>query len=133
MSVAARWPDYLNHMLEAAQLAAGYVQDLDQAAFLADRRTQQAVLMNLVIVGEAATKLLADQPAFLERHPQVPWRSLRALRNRVAHGYFEVNLVLVWELVKVQLPELAASLPAVQADARGWVATQTAAPPPGSS
>jgi len=50
-----RLPDYLDHMLEAAQLACNYVEGLDKNEFNADKRTQQAVILNLIIIGEAAT------------------------------------------------------------------------------
>lgn len=116
-------------MLEAAQLAASYVQGLDRAAFLADRRTQQAVLMNLVILGEAASKVIADHSAFLGTRPELPWRTLRALRNRVTHGYFETNLDLVWEMATVELPALAKQLPDVCAAADAWSAQQGLAAP----
>ena len=49
--------DYLEHMLEAAELALSYVKDMDKDRFIDDRRTQQAVILNIVIIGEAATKL----------------------------------------------------------------------------
>ncbi len=54
----SRLPDYIDHMLEAAQQACGYIEGMSKEDFLADKRTQQAVILNLVIIGEAATKLL---------------------------------------------------------------------------
>ena len=54
----SRLPDYLDHILEAAQRACGYINGMSKEDFLADKRTQQAVILNLVIIGEAATKLL---------------------------------------------------------------------------
>lgn len=79
--------DYLDHILEAAQQACIYVEGLDKADFLEDRRTQQAVILNLVILGEAVTKLLSQYEPFAARYPQVPWRSMKGMRNRLAHGY----------------------------------------------
>lgn len=55
-----RLPDYLDHIIEAARLACSYVQELGKEDFLADKRTQQAVVLNIVVIGEAATKLLAE-------------------------------------------------------------------------
>lgn len=112
-----RLPDYLDHMLEAAQLACGYVEGLDKDEFIADKRTQQAVILNLVIIGEAATKLLKDYGQFLDRHPDVPWRSMKGMRNRIAHGYFEINLEVVWETVQTALPQLLDRLPAIRKSA----------------
>jgi uncharacterized protein with HEPN domain len=98
------------------------VEGKDKQAFLADRRTQQAVILNLIVVGEAATRLLQVHAAFLERHPLIPWRSMKGMRNRIAHGYFDINLDVVWETVQVALPELLGQLPSVRADAQSWVA-----------
>jgi uncharacterized protein with HEPN domain len=118
MTPDSRLPDYVDHMQQAATQAVAYVQGLDKAAFMTDRRTQQAVLMNIVILGEAAGKVLSEHPAFAEQQADIPWRSIRGMRNRVAHAYFEINLDLVWETVTVALPDLAAHLPAVLAAAR---------------
>ncbi len=106
-----RLPDYLEHMLEAAQQACEYTEGLDKNDFLADKRTQQAVILNLVIIGEAATKLLKDYEQFLDQHPGIPWRSMKGMRNRIAHGYFEINLEVVWDTVQTALPQLLERLP----------------------
>lgn len=87
-----RLPDYLEHMRQAASDARIFVDGLTKSEFLADKRTQQAVIMSLVIVGEAATKAMDRHPEFADRHPEIPWRSIRGMRNRIAHGYFDINL-----------------------------------------
>lgn len=102
--------DYLRHMSEAAKQIATYLTDVNRDAFLADKRTQQAVIMNLIIVGEAATRLMDDYPEFTERHSGIPWRSMRGMRNRMAHGYFDVDLDLVWETTRTALPQLSKQL-----------------------
>lgn len=76
--------------------------------------TQQAVIMNIVIIGEAATKLLQNHNDFLNQHPQVPWRGMKGMRNRLAHGYFEIDLDVVWETVRMALPQLLQRLPAIR-------------------
>ena len=68
--------------------------------------------MSLVIVGEAASKLMDQYPDFTTARPQVPWRSMRGMRNRIAHGYFDINLEVVWDTVQTALPELLQQLPA---------------------
>jgi uncharacterized protein with HEPN domain len=112
-----RLPDYMGHMLEAAQQACSYSEGLSMKDFLADKRTQQAVILNLVIIGEAATQLLKDYGSFLDQHPEVPWRSMKGMRNRIAHGYFDINLEVVWETVQTALPQLLERLPAIRKDA----------------
>lgn len=120
MTAEPRLPDYLRHMQEAAQENVDFTVGMDLAAFLADGRTQKAVFFNFVILGEAATRLMADHADFLDRHPQVPWRNIRDMRNQVAHGYVTINTDVVWRTVRVALPDLLAKLPAIiaAADAR---------------
>lgn len=124
-----RLPDYLEHIQQAAADACSFVEGLDKDAFLADKRTQQAVVMSLIIVGEAATKVMDAYTEFAQRHPEVPWRHMRGMRNRITHGYFDINLDLVWETVKTALPDLLRKLAAVRAHAGGDQAPPGSHPP----
>lgn len=112
-----RLPDYLDHMQQAATDACSFVEGLAKDGFLEDKRTQQAVILSLIIIGEAATKVMGGYAEFTQAHPEVPWRSMRGMRNRIAHGYFDINLDLVWDTVQAALPELLKQLPAVRRDA----------------
>lgn len=114
-----RLSDYIDHMTQAAADACGFVKSLDKDRFLADKRTQQAVVMSLVIIGEAATRAMDGYADFTEAHQQVPWRSMRGMRNRIAHGYFDINLDVVWDTVQTALPALVAVPPGVREDAEG--------------
>lgn len=116
----SRLVDYLDHIAQAAQQACDYVDGMDRTAFLADRRTQQATILNLIVIGEAATRLLQTCPNFLTHHPEVPWASMKGMRNRIAHGYFDIDLAVVWETLQTSLPALLTQLPAVQAHATSW-------------
>lgn len=111
---ANRLVDYLEHMERAAKDACFFSQGMEKPDFLGDKRTQQAVIMSLIIIGEAATKVMDVYPDFAQAYPQISWRSMRGMRNRIAHGYFEINLEVVWETVKTALPELIAQLPLVR-------------------
>jgi len=102
--------DYIGHMLEAAQLACSYIEGFDKNDFLADKRTQQAVILNIVVMGEAAGKLVQDNPLLVEHYPQVPWKSIKGMRNRIAHGYFDINLDIVWDTVRDALPPFIETL-----------------------
>ncbi len=106
--------DYIGHMLEAAQLACSYLDGLNKGDFLADRRTQQAVILNIVVIGEAATKLAKDYPEFIDQHPDVPWKNMKGMRNRIAHGYFDINLEIVWDTVQAALPHLVEQMTAIR-------------------
>ncbi|MGY2442116.1 HepT-like ribonuclease domain-containing protein [Pseudomonas sp. SDO52101_S400] len=103
--------DYLEHMRQAAGDALIFVEGLNKDEFVEDKRTQQAVIMSLVIIGEAATKIMDRFPEFAAQNNQVPWRSMRGMRNRIAHGYFDINLDVVWDTVQSALPELLKVLP----------------------
>jgi uncharacterized protein with HEPN domain len=105
MSVQAA-DELIGHMLDATSQALEYVDGMDRDEFQADKRTQQAVILNLIILGEAATKLMNAYPEFAAAHPQIEWRSMRGMRNRIAHGYHEINLDVVWETVSVALSGL---------------------------
>ena len=112
-----RLTDYLHHMEQAATDACGFVEGLAKEDFLEDKRTQQAVIMSLIIIGEAVTKVMDGYAEFTQAHAQVPWRNMRGMRNRIAHGYFDINLDVVWDTVQAALPELLTQLPAVRLDA----------------
>ena len=106
-----RLRDYLEHMRQAAANACSFVAGMEKAGFDGDKRTQQAVVMSLIILGEAATKVMDQHADFAAAHPQVPWRSMRGMRNRMTHGYFDINLDVVWETVQNALPDLLRRLP----------------------
>ena len=114
MNEDGRLADYLRQMIEGSRDAVSFTDGMDREAFLADLRTQRAVVMSLMIVGEAAARMLTDHPAFAEAHPDIPWRSIRGMRNRIAHGYFEVDLSVVWQTVEIELPTLIDRLEALQ-------------------
>lgn len=111
-----RLPDYLEHIQQAAADACSFIDGLSKEDFLADKRTQSAVVMSLVVIGEAATKVMDRYPDFADRHPGVPWRSMRGMRNRIAHGYFEINLDVVWDTVRTALPDLLERLRTIRED-----------------
>ena len=67
-----------------------------------------------MVIGEAATKLADEYPEFVSKFPQIEWKSMRGMRNRLAHGYFDINLDIVWETVQQALPELESRLRKIQ-------------------
>lgn len=101
-------------MLEAAQLALSYVEGYEKPDFMEDRRTQQAVVLNLILIGEESTKILATYPDFAHAHTEIPWRSMKGMRNRIAHGYYEINMDTVWDTVQQALPPLVIQLQSIQ-------------------
>ncbi len=109
----SRLADYLDHMRQAIADAQSFTEGMAQADFEHDKRTQQAVVMSLIVLGEAATKVMDQHPVFAEQHKQIPWRSMRGMRNRIAHGYFDINLDVVWDTIQTALPALKGQLEAL--------------------
>lgn len=101
-----RLVDYLGHMLDAIELVRRYTDDMKKQNFIDDKKTQQAVILNILVIGEAATKICIEHPGFVADHAQVPWDKMRGMRNRMAHGYFEINLDIVWDTIQESLPRL---------------------------
>jgi len=101
-----RLPDYLDHMRQAIADACAFTKGMSQPDFEQDKRTQQAVVMSLIVLGEAATKIMDQYPAFADQHADIPWRSMRGMRNRIAHGYFDIDLAVVWDTLQAALPKL---------------------------
>jgi len=81
-----------------------YTAGLDEASFLADEKTIDAVVRNLEIIGEAAKQLPAE---FKARHTTIPWSQIAGLRNRIVHDYAGIDLQLVWQILKTAIPKLA--------------------------
>ena len=108
-----RLADYLDPMRQAIADAQSFTEGMAQADFEQDRRTQQAVVMSLIVLGEAATKVMDQHSAFAAEHNHIPWRNMRGMRNRIAHGYFDINLEVVWDTVQTALPALKSQLDAL--------------------
>lgn len=120
---AQRLSDYIDHIHQAATEARSFVEGLTIEDFLEDRRTQQAVIMSLIIIGEAATKVMDRYAEFTQSHVEVPWKSMRGMRNRIAHGYFDIDFHMVWETTQQWLPELLKQLPTVRQSAENKTIT----------
>jgi uncharacterized protein with HEPN domain len=103
---ALRLPDYVKHMLAAIERVTSYLTDHDEISFLQTPMLQDAIIRNIEIVGEAANNVLKAEPNMPRLHPEIPWAEIYAMRNRVAHGYFAVDVNVVWQTACRDLPEL---------------------------
>jgi uncharacterized protein with HEPN domain len=101
-----RVPDYLGHIVEAIERIYRYVEDTSELDFLNDEKTQDAVIRNFEIIGEASHNIERYHAAFAAAHASVPWVIMYTMRNRISHGYFTVDFELVWQTIHNDLPEL---------------------------
>ncbi len=113
-----RLVDYLEHMRQAALDAYSFTDNLTKRDFLEDKKTQRAVVMSLMIIGESTSKIMSVYPDFVESHSDIQWRGMRGMRNRIVHGYFEINLDIVWNTVRTAIPDLIRHLPSLIEEAR---------------
>ena len=100
---------YLLHVVDSAEAILGYTTG-GREEFLADRRTQDAVVRNIEVIGEAVKAVSSDTRTM---DPDVPWRQMAGMRDKLIHEYFGVDLNLVWDVVEQDLPALLPRLRAL--------------------
>jgi uncharacterized protein with HEPN domain len=115
----------LEQLQEAALLTRSFVEGMERTEFLRDVRTQHAVSMCLITIGEMVSRLERDHPDVIRRHPATPWPLIRSMRNRIAHGYFELNFDVVWDTAQTSVVELLYYLPVILTEARHGNDNQT--------
>jgi uncharacterized protein with HEPN domain len=97
---------HLLHMRDAAVAALSFVKNRSEADFLQDVKTQYAVSLSLIMLGENAVKLPDGHPDVLLMLPDVEWQQIRGMRNRLVPAYVDVDLHIVWSTVTIVLPKL---------------------------
>ena len=101
------WRLYVEDMLDFAQQVVSYTHGMDQRAFIADRRTYDATLRNIELIGEAAAHI----PAQARRaYPGIEWQRIVATRHRLAHAYLGIDDDVIWDIVQTDIPELLVAL-----------------------
>lgn len=100
-------------MVEAIDRIESYVCDMDKASFSANRLVIDAVIRNIEVIGEASNKVRKHHRAFADEHPEVPWQGSYEMRSVVAHDYFKVDLDVVWDTIKNDLPGMRQDLQAL--------------------
>jgi uncharacterized protein with HEPN domain len=103
------WKDdaRLLDILLAAREIESFVEGVDEAGFEQNRMLQHALMRLLTIIGEAANKI---SPEMRAAHSEIPWRAIIGMRNRLVHDYLHVDMSLVWDTVKQDIPVLLAGV-----------------------
>ncbi len=107
---------YITDIIESIERIRSYTVDMDFQTFMADLKTQDAVLRNLEVIGEAAGKIPESSA---ERTKHIEWRKIRALRNILIHEYHGVNIEIVWDVVQNKLGNLFDACHLLQRDLEG--------------
>ena len=94
---------YLQDILEAIKNIGEYTRGLTYAGYIADKKTVDAVVHNLEIIGEAADNIPND---FTAEHEDIPWQKMVGMRNKMVHEYFGVDQGIIWQTIQVDLPPL---------------------------
>ena len=97
----------LRHMQDAACAAVKFAQANTRESLDDDLMFAFALVKAIEIVGEAASKISKEEQ---ENYPQIPWKSITGMRNKIVHDYFDVDYDVVWETVQERIPELITEL-----------------------
>jgi len=95
------------HMLDAIEEAMSFARNRSRESLDKDRMLVLALMKDVEIVGEAASRISKDAQSSA---PEIPWVNIIGMRNRLIHAYFDINLDILWQTVSKDLPELAAAL-----------------------
>lgn len=97
----------LRHMLDSAMEAVEFATGKSRSDLDDDRMLSLAIIKSIEIIGEAASKV---SETCKEENDSIPWRDIIGMRNRLSHGYFDINLDIVWETVKTDIPSIVEAL-----------------------
>lgn len=107
---------YLRHIIDAFMQIEHYMDGVSREEFFSNKLLQDGAIRQLEVMGEAARNLSDD---FRNEYSQIPWRQMIGLRNRMTHAYFNINLQIIWEIVRGDLPDLKRKMECILDNIKG--------------
>ena len=98
---------FVFHIIEAVDKIEELLDGFSKEDFEQDERTQLAIIKLLEMIGEACNKLEQD---FHQSHPEIPWRQIISMRNRLTHEYWDIDIDIVWKTIQQRVPDLKQKL-----------------------
>ena len=92
---------FIKHILDSAEKISAFIESKSRSDLDNDEKLALAIVRLLEIIGEAANSLSKE---YQSKHPEVPWRKLIAMSNRLIHGYFDINYDIVWNTIRIDIP-----------------------------
>lgn len=92
---------FLKHILENITLIEKNIKDIDFNNFVKNKTIQDAIVREIEIIGEAAKNISED---LKNNHPEIPWRKISGMRDKIVHEYFDIDLEIVWKTIQNDLP-----------------------------
>lgn len=98
---------YFDDMLNYAKDAVNFTENMTYEAFINDKKTKFAAVRAVEVVGEASNKVSEENK---QKYPDIPWIEMRGIRNRIIHNYDDIDLEILWKVIKNDLPVLIRKL-----------------------
>lgn len=95
--------DYVNDLAEACEDILSFTKGMSYSDFGADKKTINAVIRSLEVIGEATKKL---PPSFRDKYSDLPWKQMAGMRDKLIHGYFGIDIEMVWQAVEQHIPRI---------------------------
>lgn len=98
---------YVEDIMDSITKIEKYIKGISSQDFIKDTKTIDAIIRNLEVIGEASKNIPETVKA---KYPDIPWKEIKGLRNKITHEYFGVDCEIVWQIVNKDLPELKSKI-----------------------